>query len=111
MSDNEHTAAPLRHSEVLSVQYCPGHAIPAFGERPDDRLKISPVPTREEPRDILSDNPGGAKASDEPMILPPERTPVASQPAATSCNTVILTGESSGENIDSWRIGDSMNIS
>jgi hypothetical protein len=111
MSDNEHTAAPLRHSEVLSVQNCPGHAIPAFGERPDDRLKVSPVPTREEPRDILSDNPGGAKLSDEPVILPPERAPVASQSAAASCNAVILAGESSSENIDSWRIGDSMNVS
>jgi hypothetical protein len=60
MSDNEDTAAPLRHSEVLSVENCPDHAIPAFGERPDNRLEVFAASTREEARDILSDNPGGA---------------------------------------------------
>jgi hypothetical protein len=111
MSDNEHTAAPLRHSEVLSVKNRPGHAIPEFGERPDDRLNVCAVSTREKPWDILSDNPCGVEASDEPVILPPERATVASQSAAVSCNAVVLAGESSGENIDCWCIGDSMDIS
>jgi hypothetical protein len=111
MSDNEHTAASLRHSEVLSVKYRPGHAIPAFGKRPDDRLKVCPVSAREEPGDILSDNPCGLEVSDEPVILPPECATVASQSAACSCNTVVLAGESSGENIDSWCIFDSMYVS
>ncbi len=102
MSDNEHTAASLRHSEVLSVQYCPDHAIPEFGERPDDCLKVFAASTREEPGDILCDNPDGAEASDEPVILPPEGATVASQTAAASCNAVILAGESSAENIDGW---------
>jgi hypothetical protein len=102
MSDNEHTTAPLRHSEVLSVKNRPGHAIPAFGERPDDRLKVCPVSGREEPGDVLSHNPGGADVSDEPEIFPPERATVASQSAACSCNAVVLAGETSSENIDGW---------
>lgn len=102
MSDNEHTAASLRHSEVLSVKYRPGHAIPEFGERPDDRLEVCAASTREEPGHILSNNPGGAEASNEPVILPPERATVASQSLAVSCNAVVLAGESSTENIDCW---------
>jgi hypothetical protein len=86
MSDNEHTAAALRHSEVLSVKNRPGHAIPEFGERPDDCFKVAAVSTREEPRDILSDNPGGLDESNEPVILPPERATVSSQSCACSCN-------------------------
>src|SRR5690606_38972494 len=111
VSDNEETAAPLRHSEVLSVKNRPGHAIPALGERPDDRLKVCAASTREEPRDILSNNPGGAAFSNDPMHLPPERATVSSQPRAVSCNRVILAGESSSENIDCWRFGDVMDVS
>src|SRR5690554_4319931 len=103
MSDNEDTAAPLRHSEVLSVKNRPGHAIPALGERPDDRFKVCAASTREEPRDILSNNPGGTELSNDPMHLPPERATVSSQSRAVSCNRVVLAGESSSENIDCWR--------
>jgi len=111
MSDNEHTAAPLRHSEPLSVKNCPGHAIPEFGERPYDRFKVSAASTREEPRYILSDNPGGAEFSNEPVILPPERATVISQTSAASCNAVRLAGESSAKNVNCWGVCDSMNVS
>jgi hypothetical protein len=40
MSDNEHTAASLGHSEVLSVQNPPDDAIPEFNKRGDDRSEV-----------------------------------------------------------------------
>jgi hypothetical protein len=79
MSDNEQAAASLRHSEVLSVKYCPDHAIPEFGKRPDDRFKVCAASTREESGDILSDNPFGASLSNEAMVFPPERAAVSNQ--------------------------------
>jgi hypothetical protein len=111
MSDNEHTAASLRHSEVLSVKYRPDHAIPEFGERFDDCLKVSAPSTREESRDIFPNNPVGTALSNEPSIFPPECATVTSQASAVSCDRVILTGESSNENIDSWGICEVMDVS
>jgi hypothetical protein len=40
-SDNEHTAAALCHSVILSVKYPPAHAIPAFDQPAKDDGKIS----------------------------------------------------------------------
>src|SRR5690606_10510708 len=111
MSDNEHTTAPLRHSEVLAVKYSPDHAIPALGKRPDDRFKVCAASTREEPRDVFCDNPGGAEFANEPFHFPPERATVISQASALSCNAVRLAGESSHENVNCWGILDSTNVS
>src|SRR5690606_9972158 len=44
-SDNEHTAAALGHSEILSVQNPPGDAIPAFDHPANDDGKVSPAVT------------------------------------------------------------------
>src|SRR5690606_33588287 len=84
---------------------------PEFGKRPDNRFKVCAASTREEPRDILANNPGGAELSNDPMHLPPERATVSSQARAVSCKRVVLAGESSGENIDCWRFGDVMDVS
>jgi len=44
MSDNEHTAAALGHSEILSVKNPPAHAIPEFDQPSKDGGKVpSPV--------------------------------------------------------------------
>ncbi|MEN9418397.1 MAG: hypothetical protein RI988_2017, partial [Pseudomonadota bacterium] len=40
VSDNEHTAASLGHSEVLSVQHSVGEAIPEVFQRPEDGTKV-----------------------------------------------------------------------
>jgi hypothetical protein len=98
MSDNEHTAASLRHSEVLSVKNSPGDAIPELNQGTDDGSEVAAG--TEEARNILSDNPGGAELSNEPIELPPHRATVSSQSCAVSCNAVVLTGETSDENID-----------
>jgi len=39
-SDNEHTAAALGHSEILSVKYPPGDAIPEFDQPPKDDSEV-----------------------------------------------------------------------
>jgi len=102
MSDNEHTAASLRHSEPLAVQYSPADAIPELNKGINDGPEVSSTVGGEEARYILSDNPGGAALSNDPVHLPPERATVSSQAAAESCNAVILAGESARENIDCW---------
>jgi hypothetical protein len=40
MSDNEHTAAALGHSEELSVQHSVSEPIPEFCQRPEEGAKI-----------------------------------------------------------------------
>jgi hypothetical protein len=40
VSDNEHTAASLGHSEVLSVKHSVREAIPEVFQRPEDGTKV-----------------------------------------------------------------------
>lgn len=40
-SDNEHTAAALGHSEVLSVKHPPDHAVPEFDQATDDDSEVT----------------------------------------------------------------------
>jgi hypothetical protein len=40
VSDNEHTAAALGHSEVLSVKHSIGEPIPEFCQAPEDGTKV-----------------------------------------------------------------------
>src|SRR5690554_3893570 len=111
MSDNEHTAASLGHSEPSSVKYPPDHAIPEVHEAPDDRSEGVLMSAGGESMNVLSNNPGRATLSNDPMHLPPERATVTSQSCTASCHAVVLAGESSGENIDCWRGGDVMDVS
>jgi hypothetical protein len=86
MSDNEHTAASLGHSEPLSVKHPPDHAIPEVNERGYDGCEISTTSRREEPGNILTDNPAGIRLSNEPVELPPERATVRSQSSTFACH-------------------------
>lgn len=43
MADNEHTAAALGESEVLSVKHPPLEPIPEFPQAPEDGAHISPA--------------------------------------------------------------------
>jgi hypothetical protein len=40
VSDNEHTAAALGHSEVLSVKNSVGEPIPEFDQAPENGTKV-----------------------------------------------------------------------
>src|SRR5690606_2494253 len=111
MSDNEHSAASLGHSEPLSVKYPPDHAIPEVHQASDDRSEGVLMSASGESMNVFSNNPGGAALSNDPMHLPPERATVTSQSCTASCHAVVLAGESSGENIDCWWFGDVMDVS
>jgi hypothetical protein len=39
-SDNEHTAASLGHSEILSVKHSVGEPIPELNQRPEEGTKV-----------------------------------------------------------------------
>jgi hypothetical protein len=39
-SDNEHTAASLGHSEILSVKHSVGEPIPEFDQAPENGTKV-----------------------------------------------------------------------
>jgi hypothetical protein len=60
MSDNEHAAAALWNSEVLSVKNPVGEPIPEFPQEPEEDSKRSSVVKRQEAEDVLEDHPAGA---------------------------------------------------
>jgi len=100
MADHEQAAPSLRHSEVLAVQSSPGDAIPELNKGVDDGEEVPSSVAGKEPRYILSDNPGGAALSNDPVHLPPERTTVPSQAAAFPCDRVVLAWESSADEVN-----------
>jgi hypothetical protein len=62
MSDNEHTAASLGHSEELSVQNSVGEPIPEFCQHPEEGTKIASSIGRQDSGDVLPNQPLGAIA-------------------------------------------------
>src|SRR5690606_25377034 len=58
--DNEHTAASLGHSKVLSVQNPVGEPIPEFCQHPEEGSKIPPSVRRQDAGDVLPNQPLGA---------------------------------------------------
>ena len=105
MSDNEQAAPSLRHSEVSAVHNSPGDAIPELNKGIDDGEEVASSIAGKEPRYILSDNPGGAALSNDPVHFPPERATVASQAAALSCNAVVLAWEASADEVNRLNCG------
>jgi hypothetical protein len=59
VSDNEHTAASLGHSEPLSVQHSVGEPIPELSQRPEEGTKVPSSSTRQNTGDIFPDDPFG----------------------------------------------------
>lgn len=106
MADNEQAPPPLRHSEVLRVKNSPGDAIPELHKGADDGDEILSAVGTEKARYIFSDNPGGAALSNDPVHFPPERTTVASQAAAFSCNAIILAREPTADNGNRGKVSD-----
>ena len=57
MSDNEHTAAALWDSEILSIEYSPRHAIPEFIQRVEDEGKVASLMRGEKSGNLLDEYP------------------------------------------------------
>lgn len=102
MSDNEHTAAALCQSEVLSVKNPVGEPIPALCQPPEEGSKRPSSVNRQDAGDVLPDHPAGPKSVNEANKLKCEVPSIASNSRSKSGDTEILAGGSADENIDSW---------
>ena len=71
-SGNEDTTAALGDSEPLSIQNSPRHAVPEVIQVPDDGTEIASPVDRQEPWDILAEEPTGTCLSQEPHDVPPQ---------------------------------------
>jgi len=58
-SDNIDSLTRLWNSEVAAVKHSPSHAIPEFGQRPNDDCEISSLVGREKSRDVFEENNSG----------------------------------------------------
>ena len=100
MSDKEHALASLGHSEVLSVQHAPGVPHPEARHCPDDGSHVPSSARRQEPRDVLSEKPGGTALSSETGELVEESGARSSQAFTLSSHAEILAGPASNESIN-----------
>jgi hypothetical protein len=62
ISDNEHAAAALWNSEVLSVKNCVGEPIPELRQPSEEGSKIPSSVRRQDAGDVLPHQPSGAEA-------------------------------------------------
>jgi hypothetical protein len=63
ISDNEDTTAPLWYSGVLSVKNPVGEPIPELRQPPEEGSKDRSSVNRQDSRDVLPHNPGGANSA------------------------------------------------
>jgi hypothetical protein len=102
VSDNEHTAAALGHSEVLSVKHPVAPPVPEVGQDSEDDAHVPSFVRRQKARDVLDENPTGSELTSETHELVEQSAPLASQASTASSHAEVLAGESSAENIDCW---------
>src|SRR5690606_27840575 len=100
MSDNEHTAASLGQSEVLSVQRSVGPPIPELLQRPEEGSKVPSSVRRQDAGDVLPDQPAGPKLISNCKIDERQVATRVSHSASESGDAEGLTGGSSDEKID-----------
>jgi hypothetical protein len=100
MSDNEHAAAALWNSEVLSVENAVGEPIPEFRHRPENGTKVPPSVARQDSGDVLPHQPSGPFSVSKPKIFEGQVATVVVQSASESSNTEGLARGSSHEKVD-----------
>jgi hypothetical protein len=100
MSDNEHTAAALGHSEILRVQHPPTDAIPELDQPLNDGGKVPSFVAAEKTGDILDDHPVRSNALKNSVELVPQSGSLSSQSCAASGNGHVLAGESSTNKVN-----------
>jgi hypothetical protein len=82
ISDNEHTAAALWYSEVLSVKHSVGEPVPEFDQAPENGTKVPSSSGRQDAGDVLPNQPLGAQSLSQPKIFEGQVTTVVSQSAS-----------------------------
>jgi hypothetical protein len=82
MSDNEHAAAPLWNSKVLSVKHSVGEPIPEFDQTSEYGTKVPSSSRRQDAGHVLPYQPLGPCAVSKPKKLKGEVATVVSQSAS-----------------------------
>jgi hypothetical protein len=101
-SDKEDATAALGDSEPLSIQNSPRHAVPEVIQVPEDGTEIASPADRQEPWDILAEEPTGTCLIQESHHVPPQSRAWVSHAAATPGNRVPLAWPAGGEDSSSW---------
>ena len=106
MPDNEDAAAPLGDSEVSSVQYPPGEAVPEVGQRAENDGKVSSVGSGEKPRDVLEQEPSGPNREVCDPVAPVEEQagPGTLDAGSFPGDGPVLTGDSPADKIDATTV-------
>jgi len=86
MSDSEHTAASLGHSEELSVKHSVGEPIPEFPQPPEEGTKVPSAIARQYAGDVFPHQPAGAVAFSQGKINEGEIAARVIQPLSESCD-------------------------
>ena len=100
VSDNEHTAASLGHSEVLSVKDSVGPPVPEFLQRREEGAKGPPPVRRQDSGDVFPDNPPGTESANHSEIDEGQLTTRISQSSSESGDGEALAGRSSNDNVN-----------
>jgi hypothetical protein len=100
MSDNEHTAASLGHSEVLRVKHPPRQTVPEFGQCGDNDAEISPIGRTEESWDIFDKYPTRGKSACDSGELKEQGAPLSSQSLTASSHGEVLTWEPTAKKVN-----------
>ena len=98
-SDDEHTPPSLRHSEETAVENPPRHAVPEVGQRGKHDSEVPTAVAREQPWNVLDENPAGSNSVGDAGELKEEAGAFAREPAALSGDGHVLAGEAAAEEI------------
>ncbi len=101
VSDNEHTAASLGHSEILSVKNAVGEPIPEFCQPPEQGSKCPTSVCRQDAGDVFPYQPAGPISCSNGKIGKHEVATRVCQSFSESGDAEALAGSSADEKIDS----------
>lgn len=94
MSDKEHTAAALGHSEELSVKHSVGETIPEVSQRPEEGAERCPLVLGKYAWHVLPEKPARAKLSHSSDVFEHEATSRIHESAALTRDAEGLAGAS-----------------
>nr|CUV22220.1 conserved protein of unknown function [Ralstonia solanacearum]CUV36552.1 conserved protein of unknown function [Ralstonia solanacearum] len=102
--DHENATAFRGDSEILSIKHPPESQIPAFGKGPDDCRKVFAIVAREQPRDVLKDQPARPQLVDDADDFVEESAALASESGALAHGAEVLAGEAADDGIDGEQV-------
>jgi hypothetical protein len=100
--DNEHSTPSLGHSEESTVQNSPRdlRTIPPFAHFTQDGCEVESSIAREQSWDILENEDGGPKSSNNPHCIMEETAPISCEAGATAGDREILARKAAADDID-----------